>query len=428
MKFIYYWRFVAVGLMLGFYLLGSGCRSYQKATINWESVTADLSGAATNIICMTRADARTCALALNSDINVVRLRQLASQQAVYAVGWWDDPAFNLDALRILRSGLHPWIIASGLSLTLPLNGALGIEKLAARAYERADVFAIKLRERALLTQVDEAWGQAWACEQRVAVVYKYYTRLELLEKRGDSLVAAGELAQDAQAPVAQESLNARLLHEQLVFEAKACRKRLLRLMGLYPTAQINFDFSAPASLEPLLLPDEVKLIEHPRLQEKMARLEVSEETLRAELRRQYPELALGPALGHEEGGVRLGLSLGVTLPLWNRNRRAIAKAEGERDIARHETLAEWRALVAELNEARMALLSAEQSARFISEQSLPVALAALSQNERLFRLGESDVVTMMQTEKTLYETQNSALEAQLLVDQARSRAECLIVE
>ena len=96
-------------------------------------------------------------------------------------------------------------------------------------------------------------------------------------------------------------------------------------------------------------------MKHPRVQEKILRLNGSEAKLKAEIRRQYPDLKIGPAFSQEDGDNRAGLALGIDLPLWNRNRKGIAEAEGARDAARLDAIEVWRDLVREASAARAQL-------------------------------------------------------------------------
>ena len=60
--------------------------------------------------------------------------------------------------------------------------------------------------------------------------------------------------------------------------------------------------------------------------------------IKTEIRRQYPELELGPSFTRDEGEKEVGGEIGFNLPLWNRNRKAIAEARGTRDLSRQETI------------------------------------------------------------------------------------------
>lgn len=91
------------------------------------------------------------------------------------------------------------------------------------------------------------------------------------------------------------------------------------------------------------LPEE--LAEHLAVKAALARVNGNEASLHAEIRRQYPNLTIGPAYAHEDGLNRIGFVAGLTLPLWNRNRKAISRTETERDIARLDAIETWKDLV-----------------------------------------------------------------------------------
>ena len=85
----------------------AGCRNVAPAPIDWPHEAAVWSDAVTNRVTLSAASARDLALILNPEINALRLsRQNAAREAL-AAGWWEDPAFELESLRILRGGPHP---------------------------------------------------------------------------------------------------------------------------------------------------------------------------------------------------------------------------------------------------------------------------------------------------------------------------------
>jgi CRISPR system Cascade subunit CasA len=98
--------------------------------------------------------------------------------------------------------------------------------------------------------------------------------------------------------------------------------------------------------------DPLELVNHPKVAAALVRLGGTEHALHAEIRRQYPDLKLGPAYVNEEGLDRFGLVAGISIPLWNRNRKGIAEAEAARDEARLAAIDAWRALVCDAAEAR----------------------------------------------------------------------------
>lgn len=423
----FYLSFAALALGL---CLAAGCRSYAPAPIDWPREASDWSATATNRIPLTLETARQLALVLNPDINALRLARLASGRKALASGWWEDPSFNLDALRVLRGGPHPWLLGSGLSFTLPVNGVPGIEKKAAQAYARADALAVTVAERALLAEVERQWLGLQMNQRCADAQSAYKERLLTRERQVRALIAAGELPRAEGDRIAQERVKLDLDCPCCGTAAVTKKHAFLRTLGLHPTAPFELAPAAEADDETALhLPaSELDLIRHPCVQEKLARLKASEEELRAEIRKQYPDIEAGPLWEHEDGGANLGASLGISLPLWNRNRSGIAKAEGERDTTRLEALNEWRALVAEWHEAQAVLQAAEAKERLMRETLLPEAQAAAERTERLFAQGEADVLAVLASDETVYAVQESLLDVQQELAESRIRLGLLRVE
>ncbi len=416
------------------YLVGTGCRSYPAAPLDWSREASDWSVTATNPVTLTLTGARQLALVLNPEINAFRLSRLSSERRALAAGWWDDPELDLDALRMLQGGPHPWILGGGLKFTLPLNGVPGSERQAALAYARADALAVAAAEQRLLAEVDSLWNACQTDRRCAALQNAYMERLEGLEQQVGLWVAAGELSRDEGDRIARERVALELECACCGAETVARQQALLRLLGLHPAASVALededgalDATPPSGLavENMMfgVPPEadIDLVRHAGVREKVARLDAGEEELRAEIRKQYPDLRIGPRVEHEDGGARLGVSLGLALPLWNRNRKGIADAEGGRDAARLEAVNVWRGLVAEWHEARRLLQTAEVKERRIREELLPGAKDAVARTERLFGHGEADVAAVAAAERTLYEVRESLLEAQKDLVEVRIR-------
>lgn len=430
MSFPFPWRgCLAVSVFLALpTLFVSGCRSYQAAPLNWPQESADWSAAAEGRTVLTLEAARQCALILNPEINALRLARQSSERRALAAGWWEDPSLNIDAMRVLRGGAHPWILGSGLSFTLPLNGVPGIEKKAAQAYAAADALAVTVAERQLVAEVERLWLGCLTDQRCAAAQHAYKENLQAREKQVRALIAAGELPKAEGDRIAQELIGLDLDCACCGAETVARRQALLRVLGLHPSAPVELagEDGAPFSFGAFPESD-LDLIRHPQVQEKLAQFEGSEEALRAEIRRQYPDLKLGPLYAHEDGSGRLGATLDLNLPLWNRNRKSIAEAEGGRDAARLAAVNAWRGLVSEWHEAQRLLQVAESKTQRIRETQLPEALAAAERTERLFKQGEADVLALLAAEETAYTVQESLIEAQRALGEARIRVNLLYV-
>jgi len=378
---------------------------------------------------MTLTEARQCALILNPEINARRMRLLASRRFARAAGWWDDPALDFDALRILRGGPHPWLGGAGLTFTLPLTGVPGLERQAAQAYTRADALAVIVAERELLSEVERLWNACLTDRRCAAAQNDYRARLLAREPQVRALIAAGELPASEGDRLAQEIIKLDLECACCGAETVARQQALRRLLGLHPSAPLDlateddkpFEDDLQHAASGVLPESDLDLVRHPRVQEKLARFAAGEIELRAELRKRYPDISLGPRFGHEEGGGRLGASLGFSLPLWNRNRKGIAKAKSGRDSARLAAVNEWRSLVAEWHDARRQLQIAEAQELGIRKRQLPAAQAAATRARKLFAHGEADVLAVIDAEETLYNAQETLIEARRELGNARVR-------
>src|SRR5690606_10987597 len=119
-------------------------------------------------------------------------------------------------------------------------------------------------------------------------------------------------------------------------EADALALELKALMGLAPSAPAPFvpsALAAPETAAGVELHDAL-IARSPALAALRAEYEVAEQALRLEVRRQYPDIVIGPGAGIEEGQERLLLGLALPIPLWNRNQRGVAEALAERALAR----------------------------------------------------------------------------------------------
>lgn len=154
------------------------------------------------------------------------------------------------------------------------------------------------------------------------------------------------------------------------------------MLGVLPTAEVTI----PADAWPTSLPQTAdvplpsELAAHLEVRAAQARLGGSEAALHAEIRRQYPNLSVGPAYSKEDGFDRLGFVASLTLPLWNRNRQGIARAETERDLSRLDAIETWKALVSDS-------VAAVRLVRGLRQHAEPEGLS-LQTTERLHATGE----------------------------------------
>ena len=333
-----------------------GCRSYEPKPIDWnEEANA---GVTNEVRIASLDDAVTLALIGNRELNALRLKSANSAKAAKESGWWEDPELDFDLMRIINPSEHPFLGGASIAFTIPLSGATAIAAKADELYAQADIAEIKAAERDTGAEVRHAAIRLAALRRRAALLSEHDSDERIVRARENvgKLHEAGEVSASELAGVQRQK---HIRHHALMeteLEIAETEIAFLRILGLRPGTKILLTLplrdkpSMPSGAD-----DPLELVRHPKVEAALARLGGTEKSLEAEIRRQYPDLKLGPAYANEEGLDRFGLIAGASIPLWNRNRKGIAEAEGARDEARRAAIDAWRSLVCDAATARVHL-------------------------------------------------------------------------
>ncbi len=364
----------------------AGCRSYEASPIDWAHEEAQLRKTSAKIALKTVSDAERLALLANPEINAKRLKAQRGAAEAKAAGWWEDPALDFDLQRIVQSSAHPFLMGSSLAFTIPLSGAPGLEAEAARAYAEADALDMMAAEQDLRADVRAALVRWAAARQRIATLRGTAEdpRIIRTEASAARLCEIGEVEEMELSAIRRRRHDRSHALRQAEQDAEAARLRVCAMLGVLPSAEIALPADAwptnDLDIAVAEVPPPGALAGHLKVRAALARLGGTEKSLHAEIRKQYPDLTLGPGYSHEEGQGRVGLVAGISLPLWNRNRAGVAAAETERDVARLTAMDVWRGLVCDSDAAARL---ARQKARHDAPEGLSPDGA-----ERLHTAGE----------------------------------------
>ena len=334
----------------------SGCRSYEPKSIDWNEEAS--AGVTNEVRIASLDDAVTLALIGNRELNALRLKSANSAKAAKESGWWEDPELDFDLMRIVNPSEHPFLGGASIAFTIPLSGAPAIAAKADELYAQADIAEIKAAERDTGVEARLAAIRLASLRRRAALLSEYDSDERIVRARENAgkLHEAGEVSASELAGVQRQK---HIRHHALMETEREIAETeiaFLRLLGLRPGTKIALTLplrdrpSMPSGAD-----DPLELVRHPKVQAALVRLGGTEKSLEAEIRRQYPDLKLGPTYANEEGLDRFGLVAGISIPLWNRNRKGIAEAEGTRDEARLAAIDAWRSLVCDAATARVHL-------------------------------------------------------------------------
>lgn len=437
--------------ILAFSLAISGCRSYERRSIDLAAHRdAFLSGAtlpdeAAAVLTSAELESRVgvtaaeeVALLLNPQLRLARWQAGVARASADNAGLWDDPTIGIDLSKLLEGPSQGWEVLGSVGLTIPLSGRLSLERDAAQSLtevERARIAVLEWETRGAVREAYFTWCGAYAaCEEERAFSARLARILTLVE----TLAARGELARvEARLFQIEEVEAAGKLAELEAAVAKA-RVELLRVIGLAPTAKVEFDPSAFASEEisrDAQAADVGSVAEsapvehfgtHPSVALAEAEYEAAERALALEVAKQYPDLQIGPGYGEQDGDRQFVLGLGIALPILNANRQGIAESEAQREVARVAAEIAVESLVVERAAAEIELAAVRARRAVLVEGVLPLVEAQAGELRHLAELGgEVDALILLDSLKRGRDARLAIVEATRELRLAESRATTL---
>lgn len=376
---------------------------------------------------LTLAEARLVALAFQPRLRVARLELERAHASAEQAGYAPDPQLSLGWMRIQDDVPDRWFLNPVLSFTIPLSARLDAEVALADAEAAAARARVRDEEWQALLDLENTWLEWSATDLTRRETERYLDTLRELTDQAAELVELGELpsAQAALFELERMGRSNQLLG--LRGELGALEARLKLLLGLTPEAPVELipDLAPRGEAAPLVA--RASLHEaNPRLAELARRYRASEEALRLELERQLPDLSIGPQLEEDAGQTRLGLQLGIRLPLWNRNRRAIAEARLDRELARARFETELETLVSRIAgaEARSGAESARR--RDLEQTVVPRVDRQLEQARDLLALGEGSTLVLLESVGRAFQTKLDLIATRRA--ESRARAELAFLQ
>lgn len=343
------------------------------------------------------AEGEVLALFHNPDVRLLRRQAGIALADFETAGLWEDPEFGFDAAELL-SPSGPFEYGLTLGLTIPISGRLGLSKeRAATAYE-AERRRIVDAEWSLRFRVRQAWVDWTAALERDRLAREMVTQVERILTITDVLEASGDLSRIETRLFRVDIANRRTALLATGLDVERARLRVLELMGVAP--------DIPVDLLPAIELPTTEMIDNPvtrlidantQLATLRADYETAEATLSLEVRKQYPDIKLGPGFGSEDNDSRFLLGLSVPIPILNANKGGIAKALASRDAARAEVEALLEHLVHDLAHADKAHESARLQRERFETEIIPLLQEQLDETEDVARLGEVNSLVLLET-------------------------------
>ncbi len=153
----------------------------------------------------------------------------------------------------------------------------------------------------------------------------------------------------------------------------------------------------------------------------MGEYSIAEAQFKLAVKRQYPQLTLGPGYYWDHGISKFPLDVGLSLPL-NGNKGEIAEARAARDVAGKRMLALQADIYGDISSAERSEHLARASTE-TAERRLENARHQLAQGELSLRLGESSGMERAGTEILAIRAELEVLELRERLQTARNNLE-----
>ena len=368
-------------------------------------------------------EAVAAALFLNPALRSFRRERGVAEGELIAAGLFPNP--DLEIRWLFIQDVTKSFLTGGLDLGLrwapprPGERAAKIARAEARIGEvRAQIADEEWR---LAADVRKAHATLWGALERrrfadAALALQDRVRRFIRDKRdlGDASRLEANLIELQYFETVRE-------REAILADEDRARLDLNRQLGLPPRTVIPLQPSGPIAYRPFMLRTgvlETLLIERrPGLAAARQEYEQAEQSLRLAYIQRIPWFRFGPAYERDvdEGGVveRLGVSLGIDLPLANLNQGEIARLEAVREKLRQGFADKVHAARAEVYDAERALRFQERLVRLFLDAIQPVLDENAALTDAALELGEVNVLQFVTAQTQVLRGRRDFIEAQL---------------
>ncbi|MCC6951379.1 MAG: TolC family protein [Phycisphaerales bacterium] len=371
-----------------------------------ESLVASAAGSDQGPIEFDPADGVSCteaelvALVFNADLRLARLRAGVTRATAENAGLWEDPTIGVDLARVVESTPEPWKMFTSVGLTIPISGRLEIEKQRAVVEHAAELARVAQREWSVRMAVRRAWSEWSALDAQLATTRDFLSRVDQILAVVDKMEQAGEIARTESRLFRIEKATRAAELATLESRTREADLRLRQLMGMSPDAPLRFVATGigPTRGAATHGTDASQLERRsPAMLVAAAEYEAAEKGLELEVRKQYPDLHIGPGYGREDGQDQVLLGLSLPIPILNANRQRIAEARAQRDLAQIGVEATLEQAIAALRTAEVRLAAAVRRREVLESEIVPMADAQYADAREVARLGEVNTLVLLES-------------------------------
>lgn len=361
-------------------------------------------------------EAEVIALVFNAELRLGRLQAGVTRATAENAGLWEDPTLGVDLTRIVQSTPEPWKVLSSVGITIPLSGRLELEKRRAGAAFASELARVAAQEWSVRMEMRRAWSEQGALTAKLKATGEFLQRADQILAIVSTMEQAGEISRTEARLFRIE--RATKAAEMALLDSKVSEGalRIRHLMGMSPSASLRLDTTGawPGVNEQVSSADlSERALASPAMLVVIAAYEEAERGLELEVRKQYPDLHIGPGYGREDGQDQILLGLSLPVPVINANRQGIAEARARREVARAKVEGVLEQIVAELSAAEMRLAAARLRRQVLEKEIVPLVDAQYADAREVARLGEVNTLVLLESLTRQQEAKIAVIDAAL---------------
>jgi outer membrane protein, heavy metal efflux system len=430
--YLNFWRNVSF-FVIAFLIVG--CQSYEPATLDLDSYRNDLETRLIDIEPVAAfahrlrgndvpstfdvadgispAEGEVIALFYNPDLRIARLEAGAALADFETAGLWEDPVFGFDGADI-SSPSAPFQFGLMGNISIPISGRLKVEKTRAGTAYEAQLRELVDAEWNLRSELRSQWAKWTSATLQVSLISEVIEQLEHINAIANTLFEASEINRVEHRLLQVELASNRVLATETMLTLLEAELELLNLMGLPPESAELLSPEFPNIKTTLAEDETTRIIDaNTELAIAFAKYQTAEETLRLEIKKQYPDIVLGSGYGSEFNDHRVLFGLSIPLSIWNRNQAGIANARSQREIARAEAEITFARLFRELALANTTLRIKQTQHAYFEDEIVPMLEEQTRDINAIVELGEVDTFMLLETITRQFEAKQRLLNLQV---------------
>ena len=375
-----------------------------------------------------RGELLAVALVRNPQLAVARAHVQAALAHEITAGQMVNPDLTLQSEYGAHGEPHPWLYGVAFDWLVRSPARRHLEQDIARldtANTRLELMdAVWALRRALIDALSD-WESA---RRRLTLLDRLAAAQDKLLADEHKRVRAGEDSPSESVTVEQARIETEQQQAQARAAADAAQVAAAKALGFPPDTLNDVQFVWPDWGTPPAVNDEAgrearerALLSRSDLEAAIGAYAIAEAQFKLAVKRQYPQLTLGPGYYWDHGISKFPLDVGLTLPL-NGNKGEIAEARAARDVAGKRMLALQADIFGEIASAERAEHLARNSTE-TAERRLGNARQQAAQSELSLHLGESNAMERVGSEILAIRAELEVLEMRGLLQTARNNLE-----